>query len=293
MAGRGYQFTAEIRTMAAMAPVETPSPVTNLPEAVSELIGREADLRGVTELVTNHRLVMLVGAGGIGKTRLGLEVARRLLPRFPDGVFVAELGPLSSPDVVPATVATALGLTVGVSTVSREGIAAAEGAKQLLLVVDNCEHLIPAAAGIVRGSGDAHRGGIVELAEAVGAAGQVAEGLRVVDDALAGVERTEEASCLANLLRAKGELFLRQREGALATDADAERCLRQALDVARREDALSWELRTATSLARLWSRQGRIVEACNLLAPVYRRFTEGFGTADLVGAKTPLASLRS
>jgi predicted ATPase/DNA-binding winged helix-turn-helix (wHTH) protein len=149
VAGRGYQFTAEIRTMAAMAPVGTPSPVTNLPEAVSELIGREADLRGVTELVTNHRLVTLVGAGGIGKTRLGLEVARRLLPRFRDGVFVAELGPLSSPDVVPATVATALGLTVGVSTVSREGIAAAVGAKQLLLVVDNCEHLIQAAAPIV------------------------------------------------------------------------------------------------------------------------------------------------
>src|SRR3989442_901378 len=94
-------------------------------------------------------LVALIDAGGIGKTRLGLEVARGLLPRFPDGVFVAELGPLSSPELVPATVATALSLTLGAGTVSREGIAAAVGTKRLLLIVDNCEHLIEAAADMV------------------------------------------------------------------------------------------------------------------------------------------------
>ncbi|PYO19231.1 MAG: hypothetical protein DMD88_15790, partial [Candidatus Rokuibacteriota bacterium] len=64
-------------------------------------------------------------------------------------MFVAELGPLSSPELVPATVATALGLTLGAGTVSRDSIAAAVGTKQLLLVIDNCEHLIDAAAGIV------------------------------------------------------------------------------------------------------------------------------------------------
>src|SRR5207249_506085 len=101
------------------------------------------------DLVAKHRLVTLVGPGGIGKTRLGLEVARHLLPRFPDGVFVAELGPLSSPELVPATVATALGLTLGAGTVSHNSIAAAVGTKQLLLVIDNCEHLIEAAAGMV------------------------------------------------------------------------------------------------------------------------------------------------
>src|SRR5258705_5105059 len=85
--------------------------MTNLPEAVSELIGREAELETVTALATEHRLVSLVGAGGIGKTRLGLEVARHLLPRFPGGVFVAELGPLSSPQLVPTTVASVVGLT--------------------------------------------------------------------------------------------------------------------------------------------------------------------------------------
>src|SRR5713101_1475983 len=133
---RGYRFIAPVREGASARASRT----TNLPEAVSELIGREAELGAVTALATEHRLVSLVGAGGIGKTRLGLEVARHLLPRYPDGVFVAELGPLSSPELVPTTVASALGLT-HVGTVSREGVAGAVGTKKLLLVIDNCEHV--------------------------------------------------------------------------------------------------------------------------------------------------------
>jgi predicted ATPase/DNA-binding winged helix-turn-helix (wHTH) protein len=149
VAGRGYQFTGEIRATAAPAGATTPSRATNLPGAVSELIGREAELGDAMDLVSKHRLVTLVGPGGIGKTRLGLAVARQLLPSFRDGVFVAELGSLSSPALVPTSVATALGLTLGGGTVSWEGIAAAVGTKQLLLVVDDCEHLIEAAAGMV------------------------------------------------------------------------------------------------------------------------------------------------
>jgi len=148
VAGRGYQFTGEIRTTAATAAGPAPSQETNLPEAASELIGRRVELREVTTLVTEHRLVSLVGAGGIGKTRLGLEVARHLLPRFPEGVFVAELGPLSSPELVPATVGSALGLTHVVGAVSHESVAGAIGTKKLLLVIDNCEHVIDAAAGL-------------------------------------------------------------------------------------------------------------------------------------------------
>jgi len=142
---RGYRFIAPVTATPAGPP---PSRTTNLPEAVSELIGREAELGQITALVTEHRLVSLVGAGGIGKTRLALEVARHLLPRFPDGVFVAELGPLSSPELVPATVASALGITHVADTVSREGVARAVGTRKLLLVIDNCEHVIEAAAGM-------------------------------------------------------------------------------------------------------------------------------------------------
>jgi predicted ATPase len=143
VAGRGYQFTGEIHAPAASPP---PAPRSNLPESVSELIGRETSVREVVELVTSQRLVTLTGAGGIGKTRLGLEVARQLLPNFPDGVGLAELGPLTDPQLIPMTVATALGLTPVSGTVSVESVAAALGGKHVLVLLDNCEHLIEAAA---------------------------------------------------------------------------------------------------------------------------------------------------
>src|SRR5882724_11504093 len=157
---RGYRFIAPVTegglashaaarenyAKAATPAGPPPSRTTNLPEAVSELIGREAELGQITALATEHRLVSLVGAGGIGKTRLGLEVGRHLLRRFADGVFLAELGSLSSAELVPATVASALGLTHAVHTLSDEGVAGAVGTKKLLLVIDNCEHVIEAAA---------------------------------------------------------------------------------------------------------------------------------------------------
>ena len=160
MSRRGYRFIAPVAEdspatdvsaadRSAMAgPPAGAAPRTNLPEAVSELIGREAELAAVTALASEHRLVSLVGAGGIGKTRLALEVARHLRPRYPDGAFVAELGPLSSPELVPATVASAVGLVHGEHLLSDEGVARAVGAKKLLLVIDNCEHVIDAAAGM-------------------------------------------------------------------------------------------------------------------------------------------------
>src|SRR6266404_6106291 len=159
ISGRGYQFTGEIRTIAASPPTQAvagtavpvpaaPRPLTNLQEPVSELIGREVEFEEILGLAAAHRLVTLTGAGGIGKTRLGLEVARRLLPKFPDGVWAIELAPLSDPELVPATVVTALGLDLADNVVSPERVANALAAKQLLLVLDNCEHLLGAAASM-------------------------------------------------------------------------------------------------------------------------------------------------
>src|SRR5580704_10079016 len=159
IAGRGYQFTGAIRTVAASLdgqasvgiahPTSTPSrPPTNLPEPVSELIGRDAELDEILDLSASHRLVTLTGAGGIGKTRLGFEATRHLLPRFADGIWAIELAPLSDPGFVPATVATALGLDLTGDVVSPERIANALAAKQLLLVLDNCKHLVGAAASM-------------------------------------------------------------------------------------------------------------------------------------------------
>jgi hypothetical protein len=119
--GRGYQFTGETRILpaspderagAGVAGVQPRSalPPTNLPQAVSELIGRDDDLGEILSLATAHRLVTLTGAGGIGKTRLALAAARQLLPHFADGVWLAELSPLADPSLVPTTVAAAVGL---------------------------------------------------------------------------------------------------------------------------------------------------------------------------------------
>jgi predicted ATPase/DNA-binding winged helix-turn-helix (wHTH) protein len=157
IAGRGYQFTGELRTVSARPdapaaagipqPAPTPSyPRTNLPELVSELIGRDAELDELLDLSASHRLVTLTGAGGIGKTRLGFEAGRHLLPRFADGVWAIELAPLSDPELVPVAVATALGLELTSGSASPLAVATALRAKQLMLVLDNCEHVIDAAA---------------------------------------------------------------------------------------------------------------------------------------------------
>jgi predicted ATPase len=127
------------------------------------------------------------------------------------------------------------------------------------------------------------------LAQGLAGIGQVAKALATIDEALARSQRDEEYWCIAELLRVKAELAL------LASGADAaataEKHFEQALDWARRQRILSMELRCATGLARLWHTQGRIESARTLLAPIYDRFTEGFGTADLRAAKGLLDSL--
>jgi predicted ATPase len=121
------------------------------------------------------------------------------------------------------------------------------------------------------------------MAEALGRAGRIEDALAAIEEAIVRSERSEERWVTAELLRIKGELLL--LEGASNAAAAAEDHFRQALDWARRQGALSWELRAATSLARLLRDQGRSADATTLLQPVYDRFTEGFATADLIAAK--------
>jgi hypothetical protein len=122
-----------------------------------------------------------------------------------------------------------------------------------------------------------------ETAEALGRAGKVAEGLAAIDEAIDSSERTEARWATAESLRIKGELLL--LEDAPGAAAMAEDLFRQALDWGRRQGALSWELRAATSLSRLQSDQGNSDDALLRLQSVYGRFTEGFDTTDLKVAK--------
>ena len=114
----------------------------NLPFATSSLVGRDTDIAAVGGLLAEHRLVTLTGPGGVGKTRLALEAARARA----DGPWLVELAGLHAPELLAATCATALGLP---STGSADGLAVLLGGRGTLLVLDNCEHLLPSAAELV------------------------------------------------------------------------------------------------------------------------------------------------
>jgi predicted ATPase len=126
------------------------------------------------------------------------------------------------------------------------------------------------------------------LAEAHGTMGERDAGLTTLTEALTLIETTGERWYEPELHRLKGELLLQQTSD---NATEAESCFHTALDIARNQQATSFELRTATSLARLWQQQGKRQEAYDLLAPVYHWFTEGFDTADLQEAKTLLDEL--
>jgi predicted ATPase len=131
--------------------------------------------------------------------------------------------------------------------------------------------------------------GLALLAEASAQAGQIEEGLTLLTEALAVAKNTGERRWDAELYRLQGEGLLARSAGQAT---EAETCFRQALDIARRQQAKSWELRAAMSLCRLWQQQGKRVEARQLLAEVYGWFTEGFDTADLQEAQALLAALQ-
>jgi predicted ATPase len=129
-----------------------------------------------------------------------------------------------------------------------------------------------------------------ELAQGLGRAGRVAEGLTTIGEAIDRANRTDEHWSLAELLHIKGELVL--LDGSDEAILAAEDLFAQSLALARKQEILSWTLRTATSLARLRRTQGRSREAHELLTSVYGRFTEGFETADLRTAQRLIGELR-
>src|SRR5262249_23607700 len=139
-----------------------------------------------------------------------------------------------------------------------------------------------------KGSELGRAGGLALLAEAYGKSGQAEAGLRLLDEALAWLDTHGEDYTAASVYRIQGELLLRQ---AVPDAPQAEACFQRALAGGRRQQAKSYELRAATSLARLWQEQGKRAAARELLAPVYGWFTEGFDTAVLKEARALLDEL--
>jgi predicted ATPase/class 3 adenylate cyclase len=122
---------------------------TNLPRQLSSLIGREKDEQRLLALLGAHSLVTLVGPGGVGKTRLALDVAGKRLSHFAQGVWLVELAPIADPERVPAAIASALEIRLAPDQPGDKALASALRMQEMLLVVDNCEHVVEAAARVV------------------------------------------------------------------------------------------------------------------------------------------------
>jgi predicted ATPase/class 3 adenylate cyclase len=123
----------------------------NLPSDTTSFIGRDDDLRKVEALLEQSRLVTLLGPGGTGKTRLAIQAAARQLHRFPDGVWLVELAPVSQPELVVSEIADIWGLRAGEGSRLEDVVTDYLSSRQLLLVVDNCEHVRDATANLLRG----------------------------------------------------------------------------------------------------------------------------------------------
>lgn len=157
VSGRGYRLlgtwsTSPGETAVAdgeFAAAAAPSPAilsNNLPAVGTNLIGRAPNVQKLHDLLSAYRGITLTGPAGIGKSKLALETARQMLAQGHDDVWLVELAPLSDPDLVASTVASALGLRLGFADVSPEMVARVIGQRKILLLLDNCEHVINAAA---------------------------------------------------------------------------------------------------------------------------------------------------
>jgi predicted ATPase/DNA-binding CsgD family transcriptional regulator len=122
------------------------SPPHNLHSELSSFVGREKELAEVRRLLEDTRLLTLTGSGGCGKTRLALAAAREVVEGFEDGVWLAELAPLAEPSLVPQAVASTMGVREKPGRLPTETLSGYLSSKKVLLVLDNCEHLIEACA---------------------------------------------------------------------------------------------------------------------------------------------------
>ena len=209
----------------------------NLRPAVTSLIGRESEAGEVQAVVKAHRLVTLTGVGGVGKTRLALEVAARLADEFVDGVWFFELAAVADPAAVPDAVAAVLGITQQPGKTMTESVAAALEGRVRLLVFDNCEHVVDSVADLVEA--------ILAASATVTILATSREGLGVSDEQLWRVPSldvnsgTESAAVILFLDRAHSVVS----EFSLAQPGEAD----AVVEICRRLDGIPLAIELAAS----------------------------------------------
>jgi transcriptional regulator with XRE-family HTH domain len=139
------------RRAAPQASTPTGEARHNLPLAVTSFVGRESEVPEISEVLATTRLLTLAGVGGCGKTRLGVEVARGVMPQYVNGVWLVELGPITDPALVTPRVATVLGVRETAASPLLQSLIDALRPRRLLLILDNCEHVLEACAELLDG----------------------------------------------------------------------------------------------------------------------------------------------
>jgi predicted ATPase/DNA-binding winged helix-turn-helix (wHTH) protein len=247
--------------------VQSPGPRHNLPTPVTAFIGRETQLVEVERLLAEKRLVTLTGVGGVGKTRLALEAARRVVPELRDGVFFVDLATLSQPSLVARQVARALGLREQPDRRSAQQLVARLRDADLLLVLDNCEHVREACAQLAGGLlADCPRLRIVATSrELLGVPGEVNYAVAPLDVPAADADPYE--------LRASEavRLFLARARDARPRLADDGVAVETAARICRDLDGLPLALELAAARARALS----LADIADRLADRFRFLVTG------------------
>jgi predicted ATPase/class 3 adenylate cyclase len=209
----------------------------NLRPAATSLIGRESEVDAIKTAVKSHRLVTLTGVGGVGKTRLALEVARQLADEFPDGVWVFELAAVTDPASVPDAVAAVLGITQQPGKTVSESVAAALEGRSRLLVFDNCEHVLDPAAETIEA--------IFSHSQTVNVLATSREGLRVADEhlwAVPSLDLTDGIESSAAALFVERAAAVRQEVALTATGESA-----AVVEICRQLDGIPLGIELAAS----------------------------------------------